>query len=175
MKLKTEHYILGAAAVAVGYAVWNKQAAPAVGKKGELGEYINLFEDYDMQPKNLRKITNKYDKLYMQGKMSYARTKQYHDEVLKLGYTFDSGLDNEPYDLRPLGTKGKTELYLSSNVGKKTTVMQWWGNSNDKSNATYKSFKSKKEAKEYIRQERRYNSLYGSEMMGASNFYEIIE
>ena len=113
MKLKTEHYILGAAAIALGYAFLNKQSAPAVGlKKSDLGEYIDLFEDYDMQPKNLRKITNKYDKLYMRGKMSYARTKQYHDEVLKLGYTFDSGLDNEPYDLRPIGTKGKSELYI---------------------------------------------------------------
>jgi tetratricopeptide (TPR) repeat protein len=34
---------------------------------------------------------------------AYDMIKKFHDEVYEIGYTFDSGLDAEPYGLRPIG------------------------------------------------------------------------
>ena len=41
--------------------------------------------------------------------MDYQDMADMHNEVYAVGYTFESGLDNEPYDLRPIGTMGKSE------------------------------------------------------------------
>ena len=54
MKLKTEHYILGAAAIAVGYAFLNKQSAPAVGAKKRVTPKIKA-EYIVANAKNLNK------------------------------------------------------------------------------------------------------------------------
>jgi hypothetical protein len=57
----------------------------------------------------------------------------------------------------------------------KTIVKHWWGSSNDSKKATYKEFKTKKEAENYVKTWRRYHSVHGSEMMGAANYYEIFK
>ena len=41
----------------------------------------------------------------MDGDMDYSDTAKMQAEVVKIGYVFDSGLDNEPYGLRPVGVK----------------------------------------------------------------------
>jgi len=64
-----------------------------------------LFEDYEKQPPQLRRILEKYEKKYEEGDMDYAETAKMQKEVEKIGYTFDSGLDNEPFGLRPIGIK----------------------------------------------------------------------
>lgn len=60
-------------------------------------------------------------------------------------------------------------------VSKQYVVKQWWGNSNDSSNATYKTFPSKKAALDYIKTERRYHQMNNTQFWGASNFYELLE
>jgi hypothetical protein len=74
-------------------------------------QYIDLFEDYNNIPPNVQAILNKYEKQFGNdlGDMDYRDMANMHDEIYAIGYTFDSGLDNMPYDLRPIGTKGKTE------------------------------------------------------------------
>lgn len=64
-----------------------------------------MFEDYESQPPKLRKIIAKYEKKYMDGDMDYAETAKMQAEVNKIGYVFDSGLDNEVFGLRPIGVK----------------------------------------------------------------------
>jgi hypothetical protein len=68
-------------------------------------DYVDLFEYYELQPKKLSKITDKWSEKYMEGDVDYDDTKKYLKEVEAVGYTFDFGLDNEPYGLRPKGVK----------------------------------------------------------------------
>lgn len=74
-------------------------------------QYIDLFEDYINIPHNVQEILNKYEEQFGDdlGNMDYRDMANMHDEIYAVGYTFDSYLDNIPYDLRPIGTKGKTE------------------------------------------------------------------
>jgi hypothetical protein len=67
----------------------------------------DLFENYNKQPKKLAEIVDFYMAKYDEGEMDYQDTKNFLKEVEAIGYTFDYGLDNEPYGLRPIGTKLK--------------------------------------------------------------------
>ena len=69
---------------------------------------IDLFEDYKDIPKKLQKVLNKYDN-YLSGG-NYRQLEIALREVEKVGYTFEYYLDGVPYDLRPIGTLGKTEI-----------------------------------------------------------------
>ena len=73
---------------------------------------IDLFEDYENIPEKVQNILDKYAENFGDdfGDMDYKDMADMHDEVYAVGYTFESGLDNQPYDLRPIGTKGKSEF-----------------------------------------------------------------
>jgi hypothetical protein len=72
-------------------------------KGGEV-ENIDLFEYYEQQPKELRAITQKWDDKFMEGdSLTYEDMADFLKEVEAIGYTFDCGLDNEPYGLRKKG------------------------------------------------------------------------
>ena len=64
------------------------------------GGTIDYFEHYDKLPKKMRNILNKYFKKYEEGEIDYKDTKKLLKDVEKEGYTFEYGLDNEPYDLK---------------------------------------------------------------------------
>ena len=86
---------------------------PKYGKGGGLDENgIDLFEDYENIPEKVQTILDKYAENFGDdfGDMDYKDMADMHDEVYAVGYTFESGLDNQPYDLRPIGTKGKSEF-----------------------------------------------------------------
>lgn len=72
---------------------------------GGVGDNIELFEFYDQQPDELRKITKKYEEVHERDEMDYAATAQFLKEVEAIGYTFEYYLDNEPYALRKKGVK----------------------------------------------------------------------
>lgn len=84
------------------------------------GGEIDLFEDYESQPKNLSEIVEKYEERYLDGDMDYEDTKKFLKEVNAIGYTFDYGLDNEPYDLRKMSKGGKVSDFdkLANKVAK---------------------------------------------------------
>ena len=65
---------------------------------------IDLFECPNLIPVKVNKVFNKYWQKYGED-MTYNDTARMHKEVEKLGYTFDSGLDNCLYGLRPIGVK----------------------------------------------------------------------
>jgi hypothetical protein len=56
---------------------------------------LDLFDIYEMQPDNLKKICEAYD---VAG--SYEDCKMFLGEVEAIGYTFDYGLDAVPFNLR---------------------------------------------------------------------------
>lgn len=68
----------------------------------------DLFEYYDEQPKELAKIVDFYMEKFNDGDYDYVDSKNFLKEVNAIGYTFDYGLDNTPYGLRPIGTKLET-------------------------------------------------------------------
>ena len=79
-----------------------------------LGGQIDLFEDYQSQPKELSEIVEKYEERYSDGDMDYKDTEQFLKEVNAIGYTFDSGLDNSPYDLREMAMGGVTTAIVTN-------------------------------------------------------------
>jgi hypothetical protein len=74
---------------------------------GSTSEGIDLFEDYDNIPSKVQKVLDKYEDAFMDG--SYSGLAQALKAVEKIGYTFEYYLDGAAYDLRPIGTKGKSE------------------------------------------------------------------
>ncbi len=68
----------------------------------------DLFEYYEEQPKELAKIVDFYMEKFNDGDYDYVDSKNFLKEVNAIGYTFDYGLDNTPYGLRPIGTKLET-------------------------------------------------------------------
>ncbi len=73
---------------------------------GEM-EGVDLFEDYENQPEEVSAILSKYE---MEDN-DYDVLEQLLAELKEIGYTFEYGLDGEPYDLRKIGQKGKSEFY----------------------------------------------------------------
>jgi hypothetical protein len=72
----------------------------------EKGGRIDLFEDYENIPAKIKNILDKYSEKYGVGsEMDYKESAKMLKEVQAFGYTFDYGLDNEPYGLRPKGVK----------------------------------------------------------------------
>jgi hypothetical protein len=69
------------------------------------GEIVDLFEDYENIPENVQEVLDRYSEKYGEdfSEMDYNYMAEMHKEIEKIGYTFDSGLDNMPYGLRPIG------------------------------------------------------------------------
>ena len=70
-------------------------------------EGVDLFEDYEDQPEEVSVILSNYEL----EDNDYDILEQLLAELEEIGYTFEYGLDGEPYDLRKIGKKGKSEFY----------------------------------------------------------------
>jgi hypothetical protein len=70
-------------------------------------EGVDLFEDYEDQPEQVQAILAKYEL----EDNDYNTLNELKAELEEIGYTFEFGLDAEPYDLRKVGQKGKSEFY----------------------------------------------------------------
>lgn len=64
----------------------------------------DLFQFYELMPPELSKIIDRYSKKLERG-ISYKQLTELHAEVNKIGFTFDAGLDAEPFTLRPIGVE----------------------------------------------------------------------
>lgn len=69
---------------------------------------IDLFEDYTNIPAKVQTILDKYEDAFVDG--DYKQLEKAHKALNKIGYTFEYYLDGQAYDLRPVGTKGKSEM-----------------------------------------------------------------
>lgn len=61
-----------------------------------------LFEDFDSQPPELKKIMDRWQDRLVNG-LTYENARTLSEELRAIGYEFDMGLDTEPYGLRPIG------------------------------------------------------------------------
>jgi hypothetical protein len=68
---------------------------------------IDLFEDYQDIPEHLQVMLDKHSQAFEDG--DYRLLLKAHQELQSIGYTFEYYLDGCAYDLRPIGTIGKTE------------------------------------------------------------------
>jgi hypothetical protein len=74
---------------------------------GETEEGVDLFEDYENIPSNVQEVLDKYSDAFEDG--DYRKLEKANNELKKIGYTFEYGLDGEAYDLRKIGQRGKMD------------------------------------------------------------------
>jgi len=97
----------------LAYAKSNKGYKMSDG--GGTDEGIDLFEDYENIPAKVQKVLDKYANSFEDE--DYSGLEKARKELEKIGYTFDFYLDGVAYDLRPIGTKGKSETMEDSDDG----------------------------------------------------------
>lgn len=72
-------------------------------KKNESNEYnedeVDLFEYYEELPQEMKDVLSKY---FEESELDYIQCEAFLKEVQALGYTFEYGLDAEPYGLRKM-------------------------------------------------------------------------
>ena len=90
-------------------AIWGVKIIEKFAEGGGVDEQgIDLFEDYENIPENVQNILDKYEDDFVDG--NYSGLEKASNELEKIGYTFEYYLDGQAYDLRPIGTKGKSEV-----------------------------------------------------------------
>lgn len=62
---------------------------------------VDLFEDTESLPENVRNLLARYDVLFGE-ECSYKCCREMLKEMERLGYTFEYGLEGEPYNLEIL-------------------------------------------------------------------------
>jgi len=75
------------------------------------GGEVDLFDNYEKLPSKPKSIIDKYMEKYEEGNYDYEDSKEFLKKMEAEGYTFEYGLDNEPYDLRKMEKGGKTPNY----------------------------------------------------------------
>jgi hypothetical protein len=85
-------------------------------------EGVDLFEDYEDQPKEVEAIISKYEI----EDYNYDVLQQMKEELESIGYTMDYGLDAEPIDLRKIGQRGKSEFYAKGGKTSKYNYGRSW-------------------------------------------------
>jgi hypothetical protein len=68
---------------------------------------IDLFEDYNSIPANVKAVLDNHHEAFDTG--CYRGLNNALRELESIGYTFDYYLDGSAYDLRPMDTTSKTE------------------------------------------------------------------
>ncbi|MDA8646111.1 hypothetical protein N9L75_03560 [Porticoccaceae bacterium] len=64
---------------------------------------MDLFEEYESQPPDLKVLCDKYLDLLDRGDSClYAICKEFLAAIKPLGYTFEYGLDGEPFNLKKI-------------------------------------------------------------------------
>ena len=116
-------------------------------------KHVDLFDDYKNQPKKLAEIVDSYQEKAEDGDEDIE---QFLKEVESVGYTFDYGLDNEPYALRKKGVKlSQVEGYEDMDDDKDAYFKRGGKVTfKEKANAIAKNFKGK-------RVEPKYQKEYG--------------
>ena len=59
---------------------------------------MDLFEQYDDLPQNVKDVLNKFE----EADKTYINCQALVDDLEKIGYTCDYGLDASPFDLKKL-------------------------------------------------------------------------
>ena len=103
-----------------GYPAQKRESIESLLKNWEPSKYakggtLDYFEHYDKLPKKMQSILDGYFEKYEKGEVDYKDTKKLLKSVEKEGYTFEYGLDNEPYDLKKFSKMHPLNKYISKN------------------------------------------------------------
>jgi hypothetical protein len=82
------------------------QDIPGFLEHSEYKKIEDLFYWQKDLPEDVASVVESYEQKYLNGDMDYADTKQYLQDLHHLGYTFEYGLDNEPFNLQKINIKG---------------------------------------------------------------------
>ena len=63
---------------------------------------MDLFEDYSLLQEELKAVCDKWQEKAAYRGLDYNDCEIFQKECEAIGYTFDYGLDAEPFDLRPI-------------------------------------------------------------------------
>ncbi|BBQ08795.1 hypothetical protein [Elizabethkingia anophelis] len=66
---------------------------------------MDLFEDYELIPEELKAVCDKWQQKAMYEGLDYNDCAIFQEECEAIGYTFDYGLDADPFDLRAIDPK----------------------------------------------------------------------
>lgn len=83
-----------------------KQDLPGFIDHSEHKQIEDLFYWQKDLPEDVASVVELYEEKYLSGDMDYADTRQYLQELHHLGYTFEYGLDNEPFNLQKINSNG---------------------------------------------------------------------
>jgi hypothetical protein len=129
---------------------------PKMANGGATEEGVDLFEDYDNIPTNVQEVLDKYSDAFEDG--DYRKLEKANNELKKIGYTFEYGLDGEAYDLRKIGQKGKMdedEYANGGEVSKKYVVFFTRFNNGKSVPRVVEMYDNESDAKEYVESQKK--------------------
>lgn len=102
---------------------------------------MDLFEDYDLLPEELKAVCGHWQEKAAHLGLDYNDCKAFQEECEAIGYTFDYGLDAEPFDLRPMNIE-KQDFYTNQDQTPAaiTNALNWYAKYITPLTRAYKDF-----------------------------------
>jgi len=111
---------------------------------------MDLFEDYSLLQEELKAVCDKWQEKAAYWGLDYNDCEIFQKECEAIGYTFDYGLDAEPFDLRPINL-GQQQLqdHITNNqnpdIMGTTNDLSWYDKNITPITRAYKDFVKEKE------------------------------
>ncbi|UCA58527.1 hypothetical protein KB553_15915 [Chryseobacterium rhizoplanae] len=110
---------------------------------------MDLFEDYHLLPEELKAVCDKWQEKSAYWGLDYNDCEIFQKECEAIGYTFDYGLDAEPFDLRPINLGQQLQDHITNNqdpgIMRITNDLSWYDKNITPLTRAYKDFVKEKE------------------------------
>jgi hypothetical protein len=110
---------------------------------------MDLFEDYELLPEELKVVCDKWQEKAAYWGLDYNDCEIFQKECEAIGYTFDYGLDAEPFDLRPINLGQQLQDHITNNqdpgIMRATNDLSWYDKNITPLTRAYKDFVKEKE------------------------------
>lgn len=110
---------------------------------------MDLFEDYSLLPEELKTVCDKWQEKAAYRGLDYNDCEIFQKECEAIGYTFDYGLDAEPFDLRPINLGQQLQDHITNNqdqgIMRTTNDLSWYDKNITPLTRAYKDFVKEKE------------------------------
>ncbi|WP_292008866.1 hypothetical protein [Chryseobacterium sp.] len=110
---------------------------------------MDLFEDYNLLPEELKTVCDKWQEKAAYRGLDYNDCEIFQKECEAIGYTFDYGLDAEPFDLRPINLGQQLQDHITNNqdqgIMRTTNDLSWYDKNITPLTRAYKDFVKEKE------------------------------
>lgn len=110
---------------------------------------MDLFEDYSLLPEELKTVCDKWQEKAAYRGLDYNDCEIFQKECEAIGYTFDYGLDAEPFDLRPINLGKQLQAHITNNqdpgIMRTTNDLNWYDKNITPLTRAYKDFVKEKE------------------------------